>query len=818
MGISNRVLYLEPDSSVADRASAALGDVAPSIELVRVSTAAEVRRHLRADWDCLVVEWNLPGEDARELVAEVRERRPELPVVVFTEAGPESVVLDAYDAGATDYVRKGESGEGQYLVFARRVRSAVESASEAESSVDIPDALADVRSDAIVTVDEGGIVRFANRGVETVFGYAPEELVGEPLSRVISTESVEVSESRLADQPAFTGAHASIRGRRRDGTEVLLEASFGESSRNGERFVIAILRDVSGRRYEQALTALHESMRQLLQAEGKPRVAEVTVDTATEMLEFPYVCVYFFARSDAVLMPAAWSEELESTAGAPSSVHNGDNSPVWDAFVRGESVSPTDWFEDADSGVEGALIPLGDHGVLAVGSPRAEPFQPGRRKLVDLLASAAESVLDRAERATRLRKREREAQRQNERLRRLDRINDLIRRVDQALVAAETREEIEETVCELLVQSEHVEFAWFGSVGSEGDLVPRAWAGENAGYLDAVRDGSVAPSDAERAEPSLVAAQSRNSAVVENVGSDLGAGDWRREALSRGYTSVFSVPLLYDDYRYGALTMYADCPDAFDDLSRAVFEELGRTIAYAINAVETKRGFLANRVVELELQIYEDEDPLQRLAAATETTIEFEGTVPGPDPDASVVYFTTDATADALSRLAENVVSVRGLRFVAGEGGGLFQATVTGPLLATRIVSGGGVPRSIVVERDSIQAVVDLPHTADVRSFVESLEAGPAEVDLLARGERERPVHTRRGFRTEFESSLTTRQQEVLRTAYLAGYFESPRRSTGQEVGEALGISQPTVAHHLRIGLRKLLSLLYEEGVEMDSI
>ena len=43
----------------------------------------------------------------------------------------------------------------------------------------------------------------------------------------------------------------------------------------------------------------------------------------------------------------------------------------------------------------------------------------------------------------------------------------------------------------------------------------------------------------------------------------------------------------------------------------------------------------------------------------------------------------------------------------------------------------------------------------------------------------------------------------VLRTAYLADYFESPWRSTAEEVASALDITGSTLLYHLRAGQRK---------------
>jgi predicted DNA binding protein len=63
-----------------------------------------------------------------------------------------------------------------------------------------------------------------------------------------------------------------------------------------------------------------------------------------------------------------------------------------------------------------------------------------------------------------------------------------------------------------------------------------------------------------------------------------------------------------------------------------------------------------------------------------------------------------------------------------------------------------------------------------------------------------------------FTSRLTDRQEEVMRTAYEAGFFESPRESSGNDVADLLGVSQPTVNRHLRRGERKLLELVFDDA------
>ena len=100
----------------------------------------------------------------------------------------------------------------------------------------------------------------------------------------------------------------------------------------------------------------------------------------------------------------------------------------------------------------------------------------------------------------------------------------------------------------------------------------------------------------------------------------------------------------------------------------------------------------------------------------------------------------------------------------------------------------------------------------DVRVFVNQLSSHHEGVSLQARRETETRSQYGGSMRSALEESLTDRQVEVLQTAYLSGFFEWPRETTGEEVAETLDITQPTVNRHLRVSERKLLELLFENG------
>jgi PAS domain S-box-containing protein len=123
--------------------------------------------------------------------------------------------------------------------------------------------LADTATDAIVTVDDSGRILFANPAVERLFGYSPEEVVGEPLSMLAPERDRQRHEAVFdgvrAGRYQVSVSAARVAGLRKDGRELALELSCGEGRVGHQRFFTGILRDVSDRHAaEQALIQARE--------------------------------------------------------------------------------------------------------------------------------------------------------------------------------------------------------------------------------------------------------------------------------------------------------------------------------------------------------------------------------------------------------------------------------------------------------------------------------------------------------------------------------------------------------------------------------
>ena len=117
--------------------------------------------------------------------------------------------------------------------------------------------LLDALPDAIVVVDERGIIVFAGDAIERLSGYAPAELAGQPVEALVPSDrrAVHLRDRETyvaAPSPRSMGAALDITLAHRDGSEVAVDISLSPIETGGHRFVVAAVRDATERHEAEA--------------------------------------------------------------------------------------------------------------------------------------------------------------------------------------------------------------------------------------------------------------------------------------------------------------------------------------------------------------------------------------------------------------------------------------------------------------------------------------------------------------------------------------------------------------------------------------
>jgi len=225
-----RILYVDDNAEYADLTKTFLERDHEEFTVVTETNAVEAFRRLHDDsFDCVVSDYQMPTTDGLEFLELVREEFPDLPFILFTGAGDESLASEAIAAGVTDYVRK-HGGTDRYEVLANRIDNAVE---RYRAQQRFWDTLSWYRR--LVEQDLVGVFVVQNREFVYVngrfaglVGYDREELVGTRARRVVEAE----------DWPFRGHDAANFRGEctleRADGETLAVEVSGGTVRCAGE--------------------------------------------------------------------------------------------------------------------------------------------------------------------------------------------------------------------------------------------------------------------------------------------------------------------------------------------------------------------------------------------------------------------------------------------------------------------------------------------------------------------------------------------------------------------------------------------------------
>jgi two-component system sensor kinase FixL len=150
--------------------------------------------------------------------------------------------------------------------IARDISDSKRTAAALTESTALLRSILDTVPDAMVVIDDRGIVRSFSAAAERMFGYAAGEVLGHNVSMLMPTPYRQSHDGYLARYLATGEQHIIGRGRivtglRKDGGALPLELAVGEVHADGHRLFTGFLRDLSER--QQTLDRLQELQAQL---------------------------------------------------------------------------------------------------------------------------------------------------------------------------------------------------------------------------------------------------------------------------------------------------------------------------------------------------------------------------------------------------------------------------------------------------------------------------------------------------------------------------------------------------------------------------
>jgi PAS domain S-box-containing protein len=264
--------------------------------------------------------------------------------------------------------------------------------------------------DALVVVGEGGIIEMASPATETLFGYSPDRLVGQPVEMLLP-ESVRTLHVRHrtsyeeAPEGRPMGVGLDLRGRHADGSVFPVDVSLVPTVLDGQMRVGAFVRDATERRRgEDLLRFVNEISQGVITGDSTPDLLAMTAARARQLVGAAASWISVESRDrHYIVVAAADGEAADSLVGARVAT---ESSLAARSMRLGQTLAISDMSADTGVMVEaraagfgpGLYLPMqaedGPVGSLVLArSPAALPFGPPEVAAAEVFASAAAIVL-----------------------------------------------------------------------------------------------------------------------------------------------------------------------------------------------------------------------------------------------------------------------------------------------------------------------------------------------------------------------------------------------------------------------------------------
>lgn len=192
--------------------------------------------------------------------------------------------------------------------------------SERLRQLGLAEAVLDATLDAIVIIDESGVIQLFNPAAEQAFGYESAEVIGQNVSMLMPSPYKESHDGYIdaylkTGDARVVGSCREVEARRKDGTTLWVNLALSEGQVGEQRYFIGNIRDLTVRKsYEVQLVAREVELRRALEdMEVSREQAEEQAARMVEMAEELATDKARLARQEEEL--TRYIQDLEMTRG-----------------------------------------------------------------------------------------------------------------------------------------------------------------------------------------------------------------------------------------------------------------------------------------------------------------------------------------------------------------------------------------------------------------------------------------------------------------------------------------------------------------------
>lgn len=242
-----RILYVDNYPFDREFVRDALEKEDGGFQVVEAASRAEFEaRMAEGDFDLVLSDFNIPGFEGLQVIDAVCAKNIHLPIVIITGSGSEEIAVQALKLGAADYITKTPHSIRNLPVALRAVLARVRTEARFEG-------LLEFAPDAIVILDKDGEIHLVNAQTEKIFGYSREELIGQPVERLLperfrGRHATHREYYFLNPKVRAMGVGFDLYGLHKDGREFPVDISLSPLYTSEGTLAAATIRDITERK------------------------------------------------------------------------------------------------------------------------------------------------------------------------------------------------------------------------------------------------------------------------------------------------------------------------------------------------------------------------------------------------------------------------------------------------------------------------------------------------------------------------------------------------------------------------------------------